>query len=51
MKYIFFLVNLRGTRAHEINPLQNLKHNYVKVFEKISVSKNTCCDNIQTKGH
>ena len=31
-----------------MNPLTIFKHNFVKVFEKILVSKNSCCDKIQT---
>ena len=44
------IVGQRVTKYHWVNPLQNSKNIYVNVFEK-SMYKNSCCNNIQTKGH
>ena len=46
----FLIVGKRGTKAHWVNPLQIPKQDYVNVFEKISMYKNSCCNSIQEKG-
>ena len=42
VKNYLFVVGQTGTKDHWLNPLKSFKHNYVKVFEKISVYKNSC---------